>query len=394
MFTLAYRIIFVSLVATFGFTGTASAATDDIPSHISTVNIGQVMRQFKIREHPSTLIRVTADALASKVAFLFIKPNGQYKVYVNDKVFDAGTLKNVRTPILFRFTADGQLLHAVQPTVLMIGRKILSGTDNTFSYDIGTDSVYEHAGRIYYAETHRVRMYDTKSKYTETLHEHEGTIVYLRGHGQSLFYAVKEGGQTYLYNNGRKLIESPISNPHTFFVTSSGKVAYFIANGDNYTLYLNTEPYMTGKGFGGFIFEDTRGNLWHIAGEGDPADPKTYSVTLYKNKERQDTPPLSNMEGAIAFYKDQYATRASKQGSALFQLLKNGKLIGTPFAFDAQRDVLGVQFDAKGTTYMRNSIDNRWRLLVDGKDLLPNTFKNVWFFDQKDGRMRVYGSEF
>jgi hypothetical protein len=151
---------------------------------------------------------------------------------------------------------------------------------------------------------------------------------------------------------------------------------------------------MTGKGFGGFIFEDTRGNLWYIAAKGDPADPKTYSVTLYKNKERQDTPPLSNMEGTIAFYKDQYATRASKQGSALFQLLKNGKLIGTPFAFDAQRDVLGVQFDAKGTTYMRNSIDNRWRLLADGKDLLPHTFKNVWFFDQKDGRMRVYGSEF
>jgi len=44
--------------------------------------------------------------------------------------------------------------------------------------------------------------------------------------------------------------------------------------------------------------------------------------------------------------------------------------------------------------FMRAYVHNRWRLLRDGKDLLPNTFKNVWNFDQKDDRMRVYGSKF
>ncbi|MDB4978353.1 MAG: hypothetical protein JWM56_539 [Candidatus Peribacteria bacterium] len=374
----------------------AHAAAKPMPDYMSTIRIDDVLRQFHITADRKTLIAITADAPGNQIAFLFRNKNNQFKLYVNTKLLITGTQKTPHIPAVFRFTEDGHLLSAVNPTQLFYDATQLSSMDNAFEYDRGTTTVYENAGRLYFPETHRIRMFDTRTGTSVTLHEHpDGTVEYLRGHGQDLFYTLTEKGNAYLYVNGTKLVETPVENPSNFLVLSNGDVAFFAHSGDNYILYKNTIPYFTAKGYGGFLFEDPKGNLWHAAFDSvTPTDVASYNVHLYKNKEEMKTPPLSNLEGFIDFHNDSYATRAAKKGETAMYLLKDGKLVGQPFSFSHPIDFQGVQLDTNNIAYMRNYAGNRWQLLANGEPLFQTTFRNIWFFQKVGTKLRVFGSTF
>ena len=56
------------------------------------------------------------------------------------------------------------------------------------------------------------------------------------------------------------------------------------------------------------------------------------------------------------------------------------------------RDYLGVQFGLGTKTFMRNQAAGRWYLYQDGQKILPDTFKDVMYFQAYPDRVIVVGT--
>lgn len=391
-------------ISVFSAAQPAQAATLALPSKavtysVETVDVAKLMRTYKISQPLADLRAFIADEEGTHFGFVFVDRNNVASVYKDGGLMmqaivqiepDTGVF-----PLVFRFTSDGRLIHAVNPYDLFVDAKRLSTARNSYSYYTSAESVLSNGGVITYAETNSIREYrpGTRKITVRYIHDSE-RIVMLRRTGKDIVYtATDEQDVSRIYRNGELLYEGAVDNPANFLLKKNGDVYFFTAtNEESFTLRRNDgEVVLTAQGRSAFLFEDPTGELWVVGYS--LADDGSFDVRVLRGKAVLPL-KLGNMEGSVSFLGQRaYAFRASPQDMpSIFYLYKNGKKTGQGFPFDGKRDATGIQFADNGKTYMRNFSDGHWVLYEDGKRLLPAKIRDAWYIDIVGRTVKVYAT--
>lgn len=373
---------------------------------VELIDVDALIRSFKIPSSAGTLQAVTADAKGTNIGMVFVDKTLKYSVYRNGKALVTGRPLGFAAipdtfPAVLRFTRDGKLLHAVTPSELYVDAQRITRDGNSFSYYSGADdTVTEDDGMLYFAETDAIRSHHLASGMTETLFAHPGSrVAYLRAVNGNFYYTLQESDdQAYLYRNGKQLYGTAVSNGANFLVTQEEDVYFFSEDGERYRLLRNGQASFQGNGFSGFLFEDLNGDAWHagyVQEQAEEALPfygkMRNTVSLYRNAKPVSMEPLANMEGAIEFSGTRFAFRAAPQSSPLeFYLYVNGKRMGSAFSFTGKRDTHGILLTAGGKAYMRNYDAGHWKLYENGRPILTDRIRDVWFLGFDPKRVTAY----
>lgn len=370
---------------------------------LQKVSIEKLLDRDAVPYKGKILTTFTTDRTGNHYAILmYDDATTSYQVYKDGiKLYDKSIEKKYGSqlvPVMFRFTDDGsRLLYAIEPTVLFMDAIRLSSIDNLYNYYTGTTSAAEKDGNIVFPETDRIVRYEPSTKTKNVIFSHANrTLEFVRIEGAHYYYVITdEAGLSSLYKNGNVVSVVPVDNPTNYLISHDGGVYYFSKpDASTYEIYRNDVRVFAGNGFGGFLYESPQKELYHVGyrvSEGKPID-----IRLYRDGQKISTVALGNMEGFMGFSDDgkHFGTRSSKiSNPLLFWLYKDGEWIGEPFAFEEKKDFTGVQFLGE-KSYMRNFVQNRWKLYEDGIAVSGSLFRNVWFFRIDGEKVYVYGTEF
>ncbi len=378
----------------------ALAAAAD-PAAVKTINIRPILDKNGIYELASDLRAMVADESGKHTAFYFVDSLGQYTLYKDGKKLGSNRGEQrfrvpYNVPPIFFFTKNGRLVYSLNGRDLWVDGRRISTVSTQNPYLFSVEAAVEHDGALYYPTNQAIMRYDLKSGKRQQLYNHPGKqIISMRMRNGHAYYTLKENIGIHLYKDGKPVVTTEIDNPWNFLITAPGDVYTFgRTSDDRYTVLKNGAVTFTGKGLGGFLFEEPGAPpaVWHVGYV--PLPMGDADVSLYRNGTLVNTSSLGNIEGFMAFQNGHYAARAVSRGSSPENMgfLYDGKFSGELFPFLDKKDFQGVQFASDNSAYMRNWKDGRWLLYRNGTPILKDTFQNVWYFRVVNGTVRAYGA--
>lgn len=382
-----------------------SGAKVDVSNNASfqKVSIEKLLEKDAVPYKGKIITTFRTDATGKHYAVvMYDNVTSAYQVYKDGiKLYDQSIDEKYGSqliPRLFRFTDDGShLLYAIESTVLFMDAVRLSSVDNSYNYYTATISAGEKDGNIIFPETDSIVRYEPKTKTKNVIFRHaKKQLQFVRIAGANYYYVIAdEAGVNSLYKNGNIVSAVPVDNPTNYLISLDGGVYYFSKPDEStYEIYRNDKRVYSGNGFGGFLFESPQKELYHIGYR--ISEGKLNDIQLYRDGQKISTVALGNIEGSMDFSDDgkHFGTRSSKTSDPLlFWLYKDGEWAGESFAFAEKKDFTGVQF-LGAKSYMRNFVENRWKLYEEGHVVSDSFFENVWFFRIDGGKVYVYGTAF
>lgn len=360
------------------------------------VDLGKTIDAFRIGEKIADLRAVTVDASGRNYGFYFASAGDKsFVVYRNGRRMLRGALTSpfqLDHPVIFRMTASGDLLHAVEPTQLYVNGTLLSSGD--YSFASGTESVQDHGGVLTFPEGGSVVEYDIDTGRWRVLYRHLGSIEMVRRSGDVVAYAVRErGGLVRMYRNGRRVSPKTVENHRNFAVSDEGDVYFFTKAARGYALYRNSRSYLTGRGAGAFVDVDPGGVPWHLSYR--RVDGKN-DVVLRKGRSVANLlpPNVENIELSLLFVDGGYAGRASFHASpTVFHVIRDGEAFDDAFLFDYPYNDLRGLAELNGRIAVRMFDGGEWRMSIDGARLVHERLSRVWFFRVDGRRVTVYATK-
>jgi hypothetical protein len=369
------------------------AASDD--PEIEWIDVTKMIDQYRIPEKMADLRAVTVDSSGKNAGFYFASGTKKsITVYRNGSLMQKGYAESVydlEKPVVFRMTASGDLLYALNGTDLYVNATPVS--NDRYSFTIGVESVHEQGGLLTFPEGGNIVTYDIASDRKTVLHAHKGAVQYVRRSGDTVAYTLRERTGVHMYRDGRIVSTKHVENPHNFAASPSGDVYFFVKASRGYALYRNARSYVTGKGAGAYVDVDEDGHIWHVS----------YAQTFGKTTVRlqRDRSPVNHFPGGVVnvellleFLADEYVIRASfADDPSTFFLVRDGEITGNSFVFEyPYNDTHGFLLFDDGVVF-RAFNGGRWKAFVDGIPLRHPRLNTVWFVRVVDGALSVYATK-
>lgn len=393
-----WAIVSVMVILPHAHAASRQTAVGAVDKSVIPLYVDDIMKEWKLDEPITDLVSMTMDESGEHVGLMFVDVFNEYRVYNDGKLVLKKKSMYEGHPNFFEMTEDGNLIFYIDPYELYVDGKRISSTGNDYAYSVGLDAddVY-YRSKVTFIDLQTIRQYDLTTGRSKVLYEVDGHIAYMRRRGNSVYYSARQSlprDGYYIFRNGKRVTKQvATSQPERFQISPKGDVYYFAQGGENFVLYRNEKAVHAGKGRGGFVEFDEKGNVFHAVVE-ETLGSSVYTVGFFKNNRLVRTGKIFDMEGVLASEGVMYATRVQTKaddGNA-FKLLKNGRVIGQNFSFDRYRDYNGIAFGPRKRTYMRNWKDGRWHVYEDGKLILEKTFEDVFFIQASANDVKIYGT--